>query len=388
MRIQDGYTLGLYFFAWSLVNTALPLVHDIALGLHASLESVRWSITLFMAVFAGSQLLWGVLSDRFGRRPILRAGFVVGVIGALITATANDMIVYCIGQVVLGLSAGACPGVGRSVFVDQYGGKELAGFMSMLTIVIAVTPAIAAFISVHLDHWFAWRATYIYAAVLALVMMGYAMFAFRETHLKPTKSLHPRHIALALRACLTNREFVCGAVLFGLVGGFALGGVYPALPILMLKHLAVTKLSYSHWLVLPALAYLVGGVTARMMVKRYALHRCVRFSVALQVSVLLLACIWVAIAGTTVWTVMVPMSLAAFSMSSMTSVVNSLSMLAVKEHRGMAGSLIGLSVAAMSTVFSAVVAMFSLTTVWPLLVVLAVTIALVVAIFHLGFGHQ
>lgn len=388
MRIQDGYTLGLYFFAWSLVNTAMPLVHDIALELHTQLDAVRWSITLFMAVFAASQMVWGVLSDRFGRRAILRIGFVVGVAGAVITATADTFAMYCVGQVVLGLSAGSCPGVGRSVFVDQYNGKVLAGLMSILTIVIAVTPAIAAFISVHLDHWFGWRAAFVYAGILALCMAGYALFVLRETHFSRTTSLHPRHIALALRACLLNREFVCGAVLFGLVGGFALGAVYPALPILLLKHLAVTKLSYSHWLLLPALAYLLGGVAARVMVKRFELLRCVRFGIALQCSVFMIACVWVAIAGTTVLSVMLPMSMAAFSMSSMTSVVNSLSMLAVKEHRGMAGSLVGLSVAAMSTIFSAVVALFSLVTVWPLLAVLAVTIVLVIAIFKFGFRHQ
>ncbi|HMI74946.1 MAG TPA: MFS transporter, partial [Steroidobacteraceae bacterium] len=82
----------------------------------------QWIVTAYMTGMGVGQLFWGMLSDRFGRRPILLGGLTLYVIAALLCSLSGSFEALLAWRFVHGLAA-ACVTVTRSVVRDLYSGR-------------------------------------------------------------------------------------------------------------------------------------------------------------------------------------------------------------------------------------------------------------------------
>src|ERR1700734_1652887 len=85
----------------------------------------QWIVTAYMTGLGVGQLFWGLLSDRFGRRPILFSGLTLYVIAALLCSLTGGFHALLAWRFVHGLAA-ACVTVTRSVVRDLYSGRQMA----------------------------------------------------------------------------------------------------------------------------------------------------------------------------------------------------------------------------------------------------------------------
>jgi DHA1 family bicyclomycin/chloramphenicol resistance-like MFS transporter len=150
-------TLGMHIIVPALPATAR------ALGM--SIGTSQLTITLYLIGLAIGQLLYGPVSDRFGRRPVLLAGLSLFTAASVLTAIAPSASVL-IGARIL-QSLGGCAGLvlGRAAVRDGASADKAAGQLALLTLVMVMVPAVAPAIGGYLTAYIDWRASFVLLAL-------------------------------------------------------------------------------------------------------------------------------------------------------------------------------------------------------------------------------
>ena len=179
-----------------------------ALGI-ANENHVQWIITAYMAGMGCGQLFWGLMSDRFGRRPILIGGLSLYVVAALLCALTGSFHTLLAWRFVHGLAAASVV-VTRSVIRDLYSGRQMARVMSLTFMVFLTVPILAPSLGALILMAAPWRYIFIVCGVFAACMCTWAALRLPETlHPEYRLTLTRAHIAGAVRLVLCNRSSLC-----------------------------------------------------------------------------------------------------------------------------------------------------------------------------------
>ncbi len=157
---------------------AIPAVKA-ALGLSDALAQLTFSIALFG--MACATLVYGSLSDRYGRRPVLLSGLVLFLIGSAISAMTTSVLALVLGRLVQAVGAGCGITLGRAIAQDVYGRDRLVKAIAYLTMAYTIGPMIAPLVGGILIDAFGWRSVFGFALALGAVIALGAYFAVFET---------------------------------------------------------------------------------------------------------------------------------------------------------------------------------------------------------------
>lgn len=135
-------------------------------------------VTSLFVGFAVGQFLAGPLSDRYGRRPIIVGGYVVFVVGCVLSLIAQDLDVMLIGRVLQGVGAAAPRVVSISLIRDGYEGRAMAKVMSVIMSVFILVPALAPTIGQGVMMFGGWPSTFV--LLLAMAVSACLWFGLRQ----------------------------------------------------------------------------------------------------------------------------------------------------------------------------------------------------------------
>lgn len=219
------------------IDTYLPSFPAIAAEFHATHAQMQQTMGVYLAAFAFVTLIYGPLSDRFGRRPIIVGAlllYVVGSVGAALTSTIEALLFW---RVVQGLSAGSGVVVGRAMVRDAFSGHHAQRVLSHAMLMFAVAPAIAPMIGGVLQHAYDWRAVFWFLAVLGAGVVALVVWRAPETlPVAARRSIHPVKVGRAYAEALRHRRFMALVLAFA----FNFGGFFiyiAAAPTLLYDHL-------------------------------------------------------------------------------------------------------------------------------------------------------
>jgi len=163
------------------IDILLPAFSLIATDLDASYYKVELLIPTFLAAVGIGQLVGGSLSDRFGRRAVIKAGLCIYILGVIVSVFATNIDTVLAGRILQGLGGSAGPVVARSIIRDLYSGKELARNMALAVAVFAFGPIVAPLAGAALLLIFDWRALFVMMLIFAASLLAFCVFFLPET---------------------------------------------------------------------------------------------------------------------------------------------------------------------------------------------------------------
>jgi DHA1 family bicyclomycin/chloramphenicol resistance-like MFS transporter len=260
------------------IDVVLPAQPVIALGFGLDVDAGGALVTAYLAGYGGGQLLWGPLSDRFGRLRPLFVALAMFTASGIVCATTDSFAVLLAARALQGVFGGACPAISRAVARDLGGGTATATLLATMTIILGGAPLLAPALGSLLVALFPWPAIFWFLGLFGLAAAAATLAFVPETHAVPSRRpMSLSQMAADAVTLFSNRDFVvAGALSCTIFGGYAA---------LLSSGAAVTAVRYGvsaeafgPLFGVAALAYVGGASVARRTVPRRGPRRVLAFS--------------------------------------------------------------------------------------------------------------
>lgn len=196
--------MALNAFAIDAMLPALPAIGD-ALGV-ATENRRQLVIVAYMLGFGSSQIIWGPLADRFGRKPILALGIALYALFAVASGLAADFVLLIAARFGMGASAAVTRVLVTTMVRDLFQGEEMARVMSLVFMIFMAVPMLAPTVGQGILLIGSWRLIFIVLGVYAGVMWAWSHWRLPETlHPEYRRNLDWRTIGKAIGATLGER---------------------------------------------------------------------------------------------------------------------------------------------------------------------------------------
>jgi DHA1 family bicyclomycin/chloramphenicol resistance-like MFS transporter len=255
------------------VSIYTPSMPALSVELATSADRVKLTLSVFLVGFALAQLIYGPLSDRFGRRSSLLAGLAVYVVGSLACALAPTIEALIAARFLQSVGACAGPVLGRAVVRDVHGREGTARVLAWVGAATTLAPAIGPTLGGTIHVWFGWRANFLLLAVVgaALLIACWRLLGETNQYRNPAAT----RIAPMLNTyatLLADRRYL-GYVL---CGSFIYAGLYAwiaAAPFLFIERLGFVPNRYGALTIVTTGCYVLGSLVAARMSGRVGLDR-------------------------------------------------------------------------------------------------------------------
>ena len=151
------------------IDMYLPSFGAIASDLHVSKERIQTTLALFTMGFAVGQLLWGPLSDSYGRKPTIIVGVIVAAVIALWLTQVGELYHFYILRFLQGFFGSAPAVVAGALLRDLFNKEAFSKMISMVMLVTMVAPLVAPILGGYIADWFHWQAIFYLLTVLGLL---------------------------------------------------------------------------------------------------------------------------------------------------------------------------------------------------------------------------
>jgi len=243
----------------TVLTPALPLVQG---DLGASTEAVQQLLTVYLVALAAGQLVYGTVSDRIGRRPVLLFGALLYGIGGVAAAMADSIEVLTFHRVIQGLGAAACLSMGRAIVNDCFTRLDAARNLSTVQTMMAVVPILSLSFGGILAQEAGWTGSMIIISAGGFLVFALSLFMVAETNSNPTSSINLTAVVAAYTEVLRNRIFVCFALTSGMQSGMflAMNGFMPY----QYQRLGFSPTEFGLWFSLTSVFYMLGNTVNRV----------------------------------------------------------------------------------------------------------------------------
>ena len=182
------------------IDSMIPALPDIGRSLHVAHENDRQLVVIaYFLGFASTQLVWGPLADRFGRKPVLAIGVGLYCAFALLCASAASFPLLIAGRVAMGASAAVTRVLVIAMVRDLFEAEAMARVMSLVFMTFMLVPVLAPNIGQLILLFAPWRAIFVVIALYALIMLTWSSWRLPETlHPEFRRSLQWRPVAIAI----------------------------------------------------------------------------------------------------------------------------------------------------------------------------------------------
>ena len=207
------------------IDAMVPALPAIGEALRVTAENDRQLVvSAYFFGFGTTQLIYGPLSDRYGRRPILIFCLVLYVVFGLACAVASSFTLLLAARMAQGAAAAATRVLIISIVRDRFEGAAMARLMSLVFVVFLLMPVLAPTFGQLTLLVASWRWIFFGLSAFGAIMLVWTLVRLPETlHPEYRRPLSARAIGEGVRETLTNRESLGYTLAFTLMMGALLG---------------------------------------------------------------------------------------------------------------------------------------------------------------------
>jgi len=269
------------------IDMYLPSMPTIARDFGVAGGSVQLTLSALVFGLAIGQLVYGPLSDCFGRRAPLTSGillFGAASLGCAIASSVEEMAVLRLLQGIGGAAGGV---LARAIVRDLYDRDDGARILSLLYMVMAAAPMIAPHIGSQVMYFFDWRMIFWVLAAFGVLALILSSTGLHETHPPEKRVKHSLiGVLVAYFGLIKDVRFMG----YALVGGFTFAGMFTffsAGPFVFEDVYGITPQGFAVLFSVNVAGIILGGFVNSRLVKRLGVDR-----------MLLLSTIWITVMGT------------------------------------------------------------------------------------------
>ncbi|MGV3587891.1 MAG: multidrug effflux MFS transporter [Adhaeribacter sp.] len=264
------------------IDMYLPGFPAIAADLNTTIDQVQLSLTSYLIGIAAGQLLYGPLLDRFGRKRPLYAGmalYILSSLGCALTNSAETLILMRFLQAI-----GGCAGMVAAMALvrDLFPVTETAKVLSLLTLVIAVSPMIAPTLGAYVTATAGWHYVFIILAVIAaLIVVGIYTALPNGVQPDTSLSLRPKAVLTNFYSVIKNPQFLT-YTLAGGIGSAAPFAYIAGSPDVFLNIYKVSEQEYG-WIFAFLAAAMIGSTQVNtLLLRRFTSEQLIKIALTGQ----------------------------------------------------------------------------------------------------------
>ena len=246
--------------ALAIITPSLPGIGE---SFSVTPESSQRVLTVYMVMVGLGQLIFGPVSDRFGRRLTLLAGLGLYLLGSVLASFAPNLELLVLARFIQGLGASAAMVLPRVIINDTHQPRAAAASLAAVTAAMAITPMISFPLGGILFEFFGWRGSMVVAAFLGVVTIGSALFLLQETNNARQTSLRLASVAVNYLSLTKNKQFL----LFAMNMGFHTSIFYAFLNFLpfVFKHLGYSASEFGYFIMLLPASFIIGSLISKKL---------------------------------------------------------------------------------------------------------------------------
>ena len=295
--------LGIQPVTTDLYLPALPALTE---GFGASMSQAQLTLSALLLAFGMSQLIWGPLSDRFGRRPILLWGLSAYTLASVASTLAPSMALLIVWRIMQGAAMGAVVMCARAIVRDLYPPTEGARIMSKGLSGLGVLACISAPLGGLLSQLYGWRAALLAVTLFGVCTLALIALRFKETlRQKNPQALRPATLLRTWRHICSNPTFAA----FSALSAASYGGLFTFLAtssFVFIQVLGLSKTQYGMVMFSMCFFYLAGTFVCRRLLSRFGVRNSVAIAAGLSLAGVTLMGVlaWAGVQNT--WAIMLP----------------------------------------------------------------------------------
>ncbi|GJD33282.1 multidrug effflux MFS transporter [Methylobacterium aerolatum] len=253
----------------------VPALAAAAADLGTTAAAAQATITVYLVGLAGGQLVYGPLSDRYGRRPVLIGGLSLYLAGLLLAIPAPSIGVLLAARLLQSLGACSCLVIGRAMVRDVSTREDAARKLAILVTAMTLTPALAPAIGGVVSQAFGWRAVFALLAGTVAVLTALVVLTLPETNrhrmaLPGVGAVAAAYLRL-LRIPVLRAYLVAGAC-----GGTSLYAFLAVAPFLLVDRLGRSPQEVGFDCLAVVFGMVAGAVLASRIAARVSIRRAAR----------------------------------------------------------------------------------------------------------------
>ncbi len=252
----------------TLITPSLTMIKS---SFEVSAEITQLVLTFFIVFVAFGQLLFGTLSDRIGRRPIIIFGAFLYFIGGFLAMISPYIELLIVLRIIQGLGAAACLSMARVIVNDSFEKNEAAEKLSLITAVMVIFPNIALIMGGVIADTIGWQGSMATLSVFGLIILLGTYFYIPETKSLNSDIFDFSKILNSYYQVITNKVFFNFTSL-GAIQTSIFFSCFSFMPY-EFERMGVSSTEFSVWLAFTGIGYFSGNIINRKYASRIGISR-------------------------------------------------------------------------------------------------------------------
>jgi DHA1 family bicyclomycin/chloramphenicol resistance-like MFS transporter len=246
--------------ALSIIAPSLPGIGE---SFSVTPESVQRVLTVYLLMLGLGQLIFGPVSDRFGRRLTLLVGLGLYLLGSVLASFAPNLEFLVLARLIQGLGASAAMVLPRVIINDTHQPRAAAASLAAVTAAMQITPMLSFPLGGLLFEFFGWRGSMVVTAVLGVVTIVSVLTLLQETNNARQQSLRLVSVAVDYLSLTKNKQFLLFAVIAAAPPAifFAFLNFFP----FAFKNLGYSASEFGYFIMLLPTTFVVGNLISRKL---------------------------------------------------------------------------------------------------------------------------
>ncbi len=234
----------------------LPSLPTMSEQLNCSVALVNLSLVVFFIFVSTSSIVWGPLSDKYGRKRILMIGVPLYVLSSIFCVLSQSVFQLITARILQAIGAGASMAVNLAIVKDFFPGKKRERTLAFVTVLNGTIPVIAPMIGAYIIRFTSWRGTFGLLTVFGILVWVFVLF-YKETN-KELSEISTLKTTLRLLVVLKNPHFTRLITVFSIIS-IPLLAYISISSFIFIKRFGVSDFTYSLYFGSISAFFIIGG---------------------------------------------------------------------------------------------------------------------------------